>query len=274
MLSVIGCAALAIETALSAFAALVCYQLYGRHPTLDHAVLLFFSLGHTYSVLTLLVGALIPVRLVYERPDLLELWHRSRYILFDCVAMPSVLWMVAFLIHRGREELGLPALVASLFDTPARLVAIAILAVAHLAVAFLASQDCFRYPMGTDNCLGVLYWRPARFTRWMQLPWKCSTRSLWLLAFLWLLVARRPPWLLLAAAVLRLAYHGHMSQYWYPNWEIFLQPLAATLVTCAFLQAMDISLQCDMRRLDPSTCIVQSPKGPVALFMSGGRLRF
>eukprot|EP00927_Polykrikos_kofoidii_P045005 TRINITY_DN38869_c0_g1_i1.p3 TRINITY_DN38869_c0_g1~~TRINITY_DN38869_c0_g1_i1.p3 ORF type:complete len:116 (-),score=14.69 TRINITY_DN38869_c0_g1_i1:181-528(-) len=77
-----------------------------------------------------------------------------------------------------------------------------------------------------------------------------------------------------AAAVLHVAFHGHMSEYRFWGWEIFVQPLAAAVVSFAVMQAMHISLQCNWRTFDPSQCVIVSPKGPVHLLGGLSQLRF
>eukprot|EP00927_Polykrikos_kofoidii_P045006 TRINITY_DN38869_c0_g1_i2.p1 TRINITY_DN38869_c0_g1~~TRINITY_DN38869_c0_g1_i2.p1 ORF type:complete len:275 (-),score=25.48 TRINITY_DN38869_c0_g1_i2:181-1005(-) len=269
-----GIALLSAGLSISLLSTLMAYQLYGRYSTLDHALLMVFGLGHTYSALTFLVGGLLPLRIVYQRPDILEMMHRSRYLIFDCIALPCVLWFLLLVVHRGREELGLSPASMGLFDEPWRWVTITVLSCTHLGVAGLAAPQISRYPMNTANCMGVLYWRPTRFTHRMRYPVLSATRGLWVLAILWLVFAQQKPLLLVAAAVLHVAFHGHMSEYRFWGWEIFVQPLAAAVVSFAVMQAMHISLQCNWRTFDPSQCVIVSPKGPVHLLGGLSQLRF
>jgi len=259
---------LGLASAAAAAVLLVAWQLHARRATLEHAVLLCFALGQAYSSATLLVGGLLPLRAVYERPDLLEMMHRSRYLIFDCAALPCVIWVLVLLFFRPLET-------GQLFGFSAqtlRTCALSVLAVVHLVVSCLAAGDCAKYPFSTENCLGILYWRPARFTPRMRYPWLFVTRSLWVLAA-YHCYTKGSLSLLLATAGIRLAFHGHMSQWQHWSWEIFAQPLASAALFTALMWALEVTVRCDWRAL--SQCVVAWPGGATALFsgMQGG-LRF
>lgn len=273
MKDIVGVALTLLNFLVSVVVFLVAYQLYGRHPALDHFVLLCFVLGHTYSALTILIGAALPLWVVYSYSDVIEMMHRSRYLMFDCVALPCVIWLIATTLHRRRDDLGFAESAAGLFDEPLRWVSFSIIGAVHLGLSGLAAPDCSRYPMSADNCLGVGYWRPARFTKKMRYPLLCTIRGMCLLG-VFLLYSQKRPWLLFAVASLRLAFHGHMTDYKYFTWEIFVQPLAAAAISAAFLDAMEIGVHCDWRTLDPTHCLVSTPKGAVPLLGGASRLRF
>jgi len=270
----IGIIVLAIGTIATCTAFLVAFRLHSRHQTLDYAVFTCLAISSFYGAATLLVGSLLPMRVAYQRPDLLNMLHRSRYLMFDCIALPCIIWLLLFQLHRDRKEvLGPLRAAATLLDEPWRPGLLALLAAGHLLVAGLAAKDMGNYPLNPQNCMGVLYYRPARFTQRMKRPWFLVTYALWALALYWCIVHGRP-WLLLAAAAFRLAYHGHMSTYWFPPFEAFVQPLAAAALIGALLQAAGVGMICDPR--DLSRCMVRAPEGTATpLFGSGSSaLRF
>ena len=90
MMELLGRVILAVEAFATTVVMLMAYQAHARNQTLDYAVVLCFVLGHTYSTATLFLGAVVPVRLVYEHHHVLEMMHRSRYLVFDCCALPCV----------------------------------------------------------------------------------------------------------------------------------------------------------------------------------------
>jgi len=266
-----GRALLGLGVLLSAAVLLVAYQLYALRQSLEHAVLLCFALSSTYGAVCLLIGGVLPLRTLYDRPDLLEMMHRSRYLIFDCAALPMLLWLLAVLLHRQRGDFGLGGS-AGLLDSPWRLWTLALLATVHLLLAGLAASDCVKYPFTMENCLGVVYWRPARFTHKMKYPWFCTIRALWVFAALRCLVQRRA-WLLIAVAPFHAAYYGHMSPWHYWPSEIFMQPFATAILGSVLLLSLDVSVQCDMR-MGLSGCIVAVPGGAMPLFGAPTGLRF
>lgn len=273
LLEVTGCPLLFLGTALASLVLLTTWQLYSRYPTLEHGVFVCFALSHAYGAATLLLSSLIPLRVVYQQFDILEMLHRSRYLIFDCLCLPCLLWLLAEMVHRHRSELLPVGVLPAVFDDPWRSATIGVLSLLHVAISGPAAMDCSKYPMTHVNCLGVLYWRPARFTSRMQRPFLLVTRALWIVAIC-RCVMQRHTWLLAAAAAFRLAFHGHMSQWRYWPWEIFVQPLATACVCGALLHAADVAVQCDWRHLDVTRCLVVSPSGAVPLFGNTARLRF
>jgi len=268
MSEVIGCAVLGVGALGSSVLLLATWQLYARHPTLAHGVILVFVLSHAYSCYSLLVGGALPLRYVYQRPDLLEMLHRSRYLIFDCATLPCILWLLVLLVHRAP---GFGAGTMQL-DESWRICLLIVCSVVHVAIAGLAASDCFKYPFTTENCLGVVYWRPTRFTPRMRGPWLWVTRGLWFFAACSLCMERRG-WLLIATAAFHLAFHGHMSQYRYWPSEIYMQPLATVMLSAALLVNLDVGLTCNWRSLDPGSCLVLAPGGAVPLLGAGSSLR-
>eukprot|EP00931_Biecheleriopsis_adriatica_P079545 TRINITY_DN52954_c0_g1_i1.p1 TRINITY_DN52954_c0_g1~~TRINITY_DN52954_c0_g1_i1.p1 ORF type:complete len:274 (-),score=35.98 TRINITY_DN52954_c0_g1_i1:4-825(-) len=266
----VGQALLCVGMLASGAALLVSWQFYSRTPSLESGALLCFTLGQAYSTATLLLGALLPLRVVYSAEEMLEMLHRSRYLMFDCASLLSVVWVLVFIVRRSQADFGvIGAIVGRLesFATPL----LALLGFAHLLAAGLACSDCARYPLSHDNCLGVLYWRPARFTLRMRYPWLAATRLLWAFSICVLLMQGRP-WLLLSSGAFHLAYHGHVSRWQYQSWEVFAQPLCGALLSASLLAALDVSVSC-RQGLDLSTCLVLTPGGPVPLFGGTSRLR-
>mmetsp|Transcript_4394 Transcript_4394/g.8804 ORF Transcript_4394/g.8804 Transcript_4394/m.8804 type:complete len:271 (+) Transcript_4394:89-901(+) len=270
MLEGIGCAVLGLGAVGSSILLLATWQLYARHPTLAHGVILVFVLSHAYSCYSLLLGGALPLRYVYQRPDLLEMLHRSRYLIFDCASLPCILWLLALLAHRA-QFFGAGTLQ---LDESWRIGFLIICSLVHLVIAGLAASDCSKYPFTTESCLGVVYWRPTRFTPRMRGPWLWVTRGLWLFATSSLCLERRG-WLLVGTAAFQLAFHGHMSQYRYWPSEIYMQPLATAMLSAALLANLDVGLACNWRTLDPGSCLVLAPGGAVPLFGAGmATLRF
>lgn len=273
----VGFGLLAFGTAVTSLAGLVAFQLHSKQSTLENAALVCVALSQVYAVGTLFVGAALPLRLVYTQPEMVQMIHRSRYLVFDCLALPGVLWVIMFQALRLRAELGLPEFVAG---EAFRIAAMVILAVGHLAMSGPAAIDCSKYPLTSDNCLGVAYWRPARFTHRMKLPLQVVIRSLWCAFVVRCLMLRAMPssvetGLLLGGFALRFSYHGHLSQYKYWSWEIFVQPLANTFLCAALLHSTGTVVRCDWRRLDPSACFVVMPGAATPLFGAGlSALRF
>jgi hypothetical protein len=269
-MEMIGRTILAVEACASTVIMLVAYQAHARNQTLDFAVVLTFALGHTYGTATLLVGALLPMRVVYERSDLVEMMHRSRYLVFDCVAQPCALHILLMLVYERREDLGISS---NLLDQAIEIFpTFVVLAVVHATITLFAAKEIIRKPMITDNCLNVMYYRLAgRITAPMRCPCLCSISCLWILGVIFFLAYRSMSFLV-AAAVFNVAYSSHITRYvgWYFTWEIYVQPLAAFIVSVALLQAMNVSLHCDWRRLDPTQCLVYSPKGTVPLLRGLG----
>eukprot|EP00747_Dinoflagellata_sp_TGD_P170088 gnl/TRDRNA2_/TRDRNA2_200762_c0_seq1.p1 gnl/TRDRNA2_/TRDRNA2_200762_c0~~gnl/TRDRNA2_/TRDRNA2_200762_c0_seq1.p1 ORF type:complete len:276 (-),score=29.83 gnl/TRDRNA2_/TRDRNA2_200762_c0_seq1:79-906(-) len=275
MQEVLGCVLLVLSTGIAGLISCVAWQLHAKQQTLDNAVLVCFALSHAYAAATLLVGAVLPLRIVYSSPHMVEMMHRSRYMIFDCMALPCILWMIVGQLNRSLDQPGMHML-AVLFDPnkPFRLVLLGILGVFHVGIAGLASQDCFRYPFTNDNCLGVLYWRPTRFTPKMRIPWLVVTRTLWIYAA-YRCLALRSFALLVTAALLRLSFHGHMSQWRYWSWEIFAQPLSCAALCGALFMARGVSVRCPgLATLDVLRCVVVSPEGVMPLFGSAAMMRF
>jgi len=272
----VGLGVLAIGTAATCVASLVAFQLHSKKATVEHAALVCLALSQVYAAVTLLVGAALPLRLVYTRPDIVQMIHRSRYLVYDCLALPGVLWVVMAQALRLQAELGLPEFVAG---NTFKIAAGVALAIGHLAMSVPAATDCGKYPLTADNCLGVAYWRPARFTHRMKLPLQVVTRFLWCSFLVRCIMLRQATsveiGLLCAGLALRFTYHGHLSQYKYWSWEIFVQPLANAFVSAVLLHTTGTSVRCDWHRLNPSSCFVIMPGAAAPLFGSGlSALRF
>lgn len=274
MQELLGQMALASGGLASSLVLLVAWRHYERRPDLESSALLALALGGCYATMTLFVGAFTPLWLVYRRPELLEMLHRSRYLIFDCTCVPSVLWLLLLQAHRAGDKGGpLGTLASLLLGGAGRLPVLAAVALVHAAAAGYAAGDCARYPFTTENCLGVLYWRPARFTPKMRRPWLLATRALWIVGAyrcLW----QGDAWLLLATAVARLAFNGHMSQWHHWRWEVFAQAPAMAALCAVLLRAEDVAVRCNLQSWDPRSCLVVTPGGAARLFAAPGGLRF
>merc|ERR1740121_1979408 len=212
--------------------------------------------------------------MIYQRADLLEMMHRSRYLMFDCASVPGVLWMLALLAQRTSDELGpVGSLAAIVMDGQARYLVLGALALVHVAAAGRAAGDCVKYPFNTQSCLGVVYWRPARFTPKMKLPLSVAANALCVFAA-YRFACQGRAWLLVASLAFRLAFHGHLSQFRFWSWEIFAQAPAVAAVVAAMLLARDVTVQCSTRSFSPFSCLVVTPGSVVPLFAARGGMRF
>lgn len=267
----VGQSLLAAGVTVSGLVLLVAWQFYSRSPSMESAATLCFAMAQTYCSIVLLVGALLPLRIVYQAMELLEMMHRSKYLIFDCAMLPSVAWIAVLLLKQ--PDFGPLGLVGSkLLEEPLRTPVLVALGFAHLAASYLAASDCIKYPFTHENCLGVLYWRPARFTLRMRYPWIVVTRLLLALGMYSLLLQGR--WLmLLAAGCFYGAYHGHVSLWQYRAWEIYAQPLACALLSAALMTALNVSVSCALSSIDLDSCVVVTPGGAVPLFGGLSRLR-
>lgn len=260
----VGTLILVVYMVVASVISMVAWHLYGKQQTIEHGALLCFAFGQFYSVLTLLAGAFLPLRIVYANPDIVLMLHRSRYLIFDCFALPCVLWSLLGIAQREHAQFGLPR---SLFEGSARTVVLIILSLVHAALALPAAQDCGKYPFNPNDCLGVLYYRPARFLKRMHHPWRVVLWTLALFGLLRLILVGQVR-LLLATGIMRIAYHGHMTQWDFWRWEIFLQPFATAAFCAALLGASGASVVCDWREFDPTQCLVLTPGGATPLFGS------
>lgn len=274
MQELLGRGLLSLGGLVSSMVLLVAYRHYEKYPCLETGALVAFAMSGTYGAVTLMVGACLPLRLIYQRPDLIEMMHRSRYLMFDCASVPGVLWLIVLLTHRTSEQMGpVGSATAFLMDGQARVLVLGALVVVHAVASGCAAGDCVKYPMTTENSLGVVYWRPARFTHKMKRPWVYATTVLWVFAT-YRFAMSGSVWLLLASVAFRLAFHGHMSQWRFWPWEIFLQAPAAAVLTATLLLARDVTVQCSTRSFDPFSCLVVSPGSAVPLFARPGGMRF
>eukprot|EP00930_Biecheleria_cincta_P006984 TRINITY_DN108115_c0_g1_i1.p1 TRINITY_DN108115_c0_g1~~TRINITY_DN108115_c0_g1_i1.p1 ORF type:complete len:280 (+),score=32.74 TRINITY_DN108115_c0_g1_i1:122-841(+) len=238
---------------------------------MESAATLCFAMAQTYCSIVLLVGALMPLRMVYQAMELLEMMHRSKYLIFDCAMMPCVAWVAVLLLKR--PDFGPLGLVGSkLLAEPLCTPVLVAFGFAHLGVSYLAASDCIKYPFTHDNCLGVLYWRPARFTLRMRYPWLLVTRLLLALGIYSLLLHGQ--WVMLLASVCFYgAYYGHVSLWQYRPWEIYAQPLSCALLSAALMTALNVSVSCPLINIDLGSCVVVTPGGAVPLFGGLSRLR-
>eukprot|EP00928_Gymnodinium_smaydae_P023336 TRINITY_DN19300_c0_g1_i1.p1 TRINITY_DN19300_c0_g1~~TRINITY_DN19300_c0_g1_i1.p1 ORF type:complete len:271 (+),score=43.07 TRINITY_DN19300_c0_g1_i1:104-916(+) len=255
----VGRGLLASGLAACAATALVGWRLYEKRPGLDTAAYVCLALSHTYAALTLVVGALLPLRMVYDRPDLIEMMHRTRYLILDCLGLPCVFWLLLLWALPPALAEWLPS------EGLVRSALLAALLSASMALAAPAARDCTTYPFSPDNCLGVLYYRPARFTQKMRYPCLYVQRALYGFAMCRLLAARSG-WLLLGTGVFRLAFHGHTSGWRYWPWEIFAQPLAMSLLSLALLWSADVNVVCTGGLMQ---CVVTYPGGAASLVLVG-----
>eukprot|EP00933_Yihiella_yeosuensis_P082773 TRINITY_DN9675_c1_g1_i1.p1 TRINITY_DN9675_c1_g1~~TRINITY_DN9675_c1_g1_i1.p1 ORF type:complete len:281 (+),score=4.85 TRINITY_DN9675_c1_g1_i1:53-844(+) len=259
-LNLIGSALLLLGTTISGLISLISWQSYSRHPSLENAVLLMLVLSQAYSSVGLLCGALLPLKILYQNPDKVEMLHRSRYLIFDCISLPCIVWITFLLSQKPDANLG-PFFLGSRYLP--RSLTVLCLSILHLYVSYFAAQDCSRYPFSMENCLGVMYWRPSRFTARMKNPWQLVIRILWVFALCSLAFQGRfGLCLLTAVAAFHGAFYGHMSPYQYWSGEIFVQSFASAGLSAALLAALDISVSCSDGF---SMCTVATPGGAIPL---------
>lgn len=229
---------------------IVCTMLYLHSGTIFDSSNLLFCMGLLYTQGTLCIASVIPIRFIYKYPDLMETMHRSRYCL-ECILLPCILWSFAFYPH-WRVPPGAPTMGLSF-----------ILVCIHLAASLPATRECVDYPFSPDLSSGVLYWKPARFSKILLYPTYATSFAVYAYGVSIFLQSPGYVWqkelrlVIIAAAFHFVNTRGRAQGRSFPG-DLVLQQAVSIAIILYLLYDLNISFYC---KLDDFSCALTTAKG-------------